>query len=91
MRDGLVTIDGTGTTIHHNCSGGMGGEYGLHADFFSDSIQFASSLIHDIIVTNNGGGGNYGGDGTIVIVGNEGTIIETIQSATEYNSEDDDY
>jgi hypothetical protein len=93
VRDGLVTIDGTGTTIHHNCTGGMGGEYGLHVDFFSDSIHLATclGLIYDEIITNNGGGGNYGGDGTIVIVGNEGTIIETIQSATEYNSEDDDY
>ena len=31
----------------------------------------------------NGGDGNYGGNGTIAIVDNEGAIIETIQEATE--------
>ena len=34
---------------------------------------------------NNGGGGNHGGEGTIAIVDNEGTIIETIQGATPDN------
>ena len=48
----------------------------------SSSIHLASSLTIETISKNNGGGGNYGGDGTIAIVDNEGTIIETIQEAT---------
>ena len=36
------------------------------------------------MIKNNGGDGNFGGTGTIAIVdNNEGTIIETIQEATE--------
>ena len=35
------------------------------------------------MIKNNGGDGNFGGTGTIAIVDNEGTIIETIQEATE--------
>ena len=42
------------------------------------------------MIKNNGGDGNFGGTGTIAIVDNEGTIIETIQEATsESDSEDD--
>ena len=55
----------------------------------SSSIHLASSLTIETISKNNGGGGNYGGTGTIAIVDNEGTIIETIQEATEYVSGDD--
>ena len=35
------------------------------------------------------GGGDYGGFGTIAIIDNEGTLIETIQEAKEDNPEDD--
>ena len=62
-------------------------EYGLNTDSFS-SIHLASPLKIEMIVTNNGGGGNYGGQGTIAIVGNEGAILETIQEA-EGDSEED--
>ena len=55
----------------------------------SASIHLASSLTIETISKNNGGGGNYGGEGTIAIVDNEGTIIKTIQEAVESESEDD--
>ena len=29
MEGGLMTIDGKATTIHHNCTGGLSGSYGL--------------------------------------------------------------
>ena len=75
-NNGLMTISGTGTTIQHNCTDGLSGAYGLNAN--SDgSIHLASSLTIEAISTDNGGGGNYGGDGTIAIVHNEG--LETIQ------------
>jgi hypothetical protein len=63
----------------------------------SSSIHLASSLTIEMISKNNEGGGNHGGRGTIAIVDNEGTIIETIQEAedeTEDDTEDetdDDY
>jgi hypothetical protein len=83
---GLMTIDGKDTTIHHNCTNGDSDDYGLHTYDSSSSIHLASSLTIETISKNNGGGGNYGGDGTIAIVDNKGTIIETIQEVT---SEDD--
>jgi len=54
---------------------------GAHPFYSSSSIHLASSLTIETISKNNGGGGNYGGDGTIAVVDNEGTIIETIQEA----------
>ena len=87
---GLMTIDGNATAIHHNGTCGQSSDYGLETDDSSSSIHLASSLNIETTVTNNGGGGNFGGDGTIAIVDNEGTIIETIQEATpEDDSEDD--
>ena len=86
---GLMTIDGNGTTIHHNCTDGISCHYGLDTYDSSDSIHLASSLTIETISKNNGGGGNYGGKGTIAIVDNEGTIIDTIQEATESDSDDD--
>ena len=84
-RGGLMSIDGNDTTIQHNCTK-VGseeynedyGEYGLFAGS-SASILLASSLQIEMISTMNEGGGDYGGRGTIAIVDNGGTIIETIQ------------
>ena len=45
------------------------------------SIHLVSPLTIEAISTDNGGG-NVGGVGTIAIVDNEGTIVETIQEAT---------
>ena len=63
---GLMTIDGKDTTIHHNCTNGRSGSYGLNTgDDSSSSIHLASSLTIETISKNNGGGGNHGGKGTI--------------------------
>jgi len=67
---GSMTISGNGTTIHHNCTGGKSGDYGLDAwDSFS-FIHLASSLTIEMISKNNGGGGNSGGKGTIKTITN---------------------
>jgi len=89
--DGLMTIDGNATTIHHNCTNGNIGHYGLYTTSPSSSIHLASSLTIETISKNNGGGGNHGGKGTIAVVDNEGTIIETIQEATLEDDSEDDY
>ena len=78
-------MNGCGTSIHNNVTGGDSDDYGLDPYNSSSSIHLVSPLTLEII-TNNGDGGNYGGHGTVAIVDNEGTIIETIQEATE-----DDY
>jgi len=62
---GLMTIDGNGTTIYHNCTSGNTGSYGLRTGDYSSSIHLASSLTIETISKNNGGGGNHGGYGTI--------------------------
>jgi len=90
LNGGLMTIDGNGTTIHHNCTGRYNDDHhGLHTYSSSDSIHLASSLTIETISKNNGGGLNYGGKGTIAVVNNEGTVIETIQEATLEDSEND--
>ena len=90
VNGGLMTIDGNGTTINHNCTDGDSDDYGLHTWSSSDSIHLASSLTIETISKNNGGGGNCGGDGTIAIVDNEGKIIETVQEATPEDVPEDD-
>merc|ERR1712166_864448 len=53
--EGLMTIDGNATTIHHNGTNGWG--YGL-ATFNSSSIHLVSPLTKEMISTNNNGGRN---------------------------------
>ena len=89
VRKGLITMNGNGTSIHNNVTGGTSYSYGLSTRFSSSSIHLVSPLTLESISTNNEGGGNYGDVGEIVIVDNEGTIIETIQEAAEDDSEVD--
>ena len=79
---GLMTIDGNGTTIHHNCTGGDSYYYGVRIEDSFSSIHLVSPLTIKTISKNNGGRRNHGGKGTIAIVDNEGTIVKTIQEAT---------
>jgi len=65
VRDGLMTIGGNDATIHHNCTDGKSGHYGVHT-YHSSSIHLASSLTIETISKNNGGGGNCGGNGEII-------------------------
>ena len=89
-----MTIDGNDTTIHHNCTHYNFDSCGLEAHYSNDSIHLASPLTIETIVaspcTVHPTYANFGGHGTIAIVDNEGTIIETIREATpEDDSEDD--
>ena len=82
--NGLLTMNGSGTSIHNNVTGGRSNDYGLETSFYSSSsIHLVSPLTKESVSINNGGGGNYGGDGLIAIVDNEGTIVTTIQEVTE--------
>jgi len=92
VYEGLITMTGSGTSIHNNSTGGSSSEYGLHTWDSSCSIHLVSPLTKESVSINNGGGGNYGAfDGTIAIVDNEGTIIETIQEAPPEDDSEDDY
>ena len=62
---GLITINGSGTSIHNNVTGGYSRSYGLYTDWSSASIHLVSPLTKESVSINNGGGGNYGGSGTI--------------------------
>ena len=61
-----ITLIGAKTTVHHNCTKGGSGEYGLTVDSSSSTIQLVSPLTKEQVSLDNGGGGNwgaqYGGD-----------------------------
>jgi hypothetical protein len=56
-----ITLIGTKTTVHHNCTTGNSYEYGLKV-FGSSSatIQLVSPLTKEQVSLDNGGGGNWG-------------------------------
>ena len=70
-------------SIHNNVTGGDSDSYGLDTCTSSSSIHLVSPLTKESVSINNGGGGNYGGRGRIAIVDNEGTIVTTIQEASD--------
>jgi len=84
--DGLIRIKGSGTSIDNNVKYVMEDFricYGLHTLDSSASIHLVSPLTKESVSINNGGGGNYGGNGLIAIVDNKGTIVTTIQEASD--------
>ena len=64
VYNGLMTMTGSGTSIHNNVTGGASNQYGLRTNS-SSSIHLVSPLTKESVSINNGGGGNYGGGGTI--------------------------
>jgi len=61
---GSITLIGSNTTVHDNCTNGDGGEYGLqvYGSPFS-TIQLVSPWTKEAVSINNGGGGNWGSAG----------------------------
>jgi hypothetical protein len=62
-----ITLIGTKTTVHHNCTTGNSYMYGLQVyGSSSATIQLVSPLTKEQVSLDNGGGGNwgapYGGD-----------------------------
>ena len=78
VSGGLMTIDGNGTTIHHNCIYVRSWYYGLDANDYFSSIHLASPLTIETISKNNGGGGNHGGSGKIKTVDKDGKVLEVV-------------
>jgi hypothetical protein len=59
-----ITLVGAKTTVHHNCTKGKSGTYGLgvYNSPFS-SIQLVAPLAKEQVAIGNGGGGNWGAEG----------------------------
>ena len=96
QRGGLMTIDGNGTTIHHNCTDGNSWDYGLDAYKSSSSIHLVSPLTLETVSTNNNGsggsGGSHGGNGTIKSVDKDGKVLKVVyEGRPDEDNEEDDY
>ena len=64
--DGLITMNGSGTSIHNNATDEeYSNYYGVYTLNSSSSIHLVSPLTKESVSINNGGGGNHGGNGTI--------------------------
>jgi len=55
-----ITLIGAKTTVHHNCTTGYSGHYGLTVSYSSATIQLVSPLTKEQVSLDNGGGGNWG-------------------------------
>ena len=83
VRGGLITINGSGTSIHNNGTGGRSDDYGLSTYSFSSTIHLVSPLTKESVSINNGGDGNYGGDGTIQTITKEQAEAQGIPTLKE--------
>jgi len=57
-----ITLIGTKTTVHHNCTIGNSWDYGLEVCGTSSTIQLVSPLTKEQVSLDNGGGGNWGAE-----------------------------
>ena len=57
-----ITLIGAKTTVHHNCTTGRSGDYGLKVYGSSATIQLVSPLTKEQVSIDNGGGGNWGAE-----------------------------
>jgi hypothetical protein len=57
-----ITLIGAKTMVHHNCTKGRSGDYGLQVFGSSSTIQLVSPLTKEQVSLDNGGGGNWGAE-----------------------------
>jgi len=55
-----ISLIGAKTTVHHNCTKGARGKYGLKVSYSSSTIQLVSHLTKEQVSLDNVGGGNWG-------------------------------
>jgi hypothetical protein len=84
---GSITLIGAKTTVHHNCTKGYSGEYGLTVDGSSPTIQLVSPLTKEQVAIDNGGGGNWGAvyGGDIHQIKTIAAVIPSVFSETKSN------
>ena len=90
LENALIELEGDQTKVDGNVTSGYGGHFnfGLSAYFTSSKIHLLFPLTKESVSTNNHGDQNYGGDGLIAIVDDDGNTIHII-SADEAESDDD--
>jgi hypothetical protein len=77
-----ITLIGTKTTVHHNCTKGWSIHYGLNVYGSSSTIQLVSPLTKEQVSIDNGGGGNWGASGP----GGDINRIQTIDTPATSSS-----
>ena len=76
-ENALIELEGSQTKVDGNGTSDSY-DYGLYTYSTSSKIHLLFPLTKESVSTNNLGGGNYGGNGEIAIVGNDGNIIEQL-------------
>ena len=79
----LIELEGNLTRAYWNGTDNDKDDYGLIALYTSSRIHLLFPLTKESVSTNNRGGRNYGGDGEIAIVDNDGVVIEIINKVKE--------
>jgi hypothetical protein len=74
VYSGLITLNGSGTSIHNNVTCGHRITFGLET--INASIHLVSPLTKQKVFINNGGGGNYGGWDTNIKIITENTNVQ---------------
>jgi hypothetical protein len=91
----LIQLEGSQTKVDGNGTyepDGDNYDYGLMTFNSSSRIHLLFPLTKESVSTNNEGGGNYGGNGLIAIVDDDGNTIEIINEVTEVPDDfSDDY
>jgi hypothetical protein len=82
LENALIELEGDQTKVDGNGTGEYGG-YGLWTYHTSSIIHLLFPLTQESVSTNNHGDGNYGGDGEIAIVDDDGNRIEIINEAKD--------
>jgi hypothetical protein len=79
----LIELEGNLTRAYWNGTDNDKDDYGLIALYTSSRIHLLFPLTKESVSTNNRGGRNYGGDGEIAIVDNDGVVTEIINKVKE--------
>jgi hypothetical protein len=80
----LITLEGSQTKVAGNCEDcDYFDYYGLDSCFSSSIIHLHHPLTKESVSVDNYDGQNYGGNGEISIVDNDGTVLERIQEVHE--------
>jgi hypothetical protein len=81
--DATITLSGPSTTIQGNVTKGDSETYGLDISWPCSKIQLIDVQSVSFVTSNNGGGGNWGGDGTIEQINNDGVVLHILYQGVE--------
>ena len=81
--DATITLSGPSTTIQGNVTKGDSETYGLDISWPCSKIQLIDVQSVSFVSSNNGGGGNWGGDGTIEQINNDGVVLHILYQGVD--------